>query len=71
MKKLTLDLDMLAVDSFATGDAADGRGTVRGHDTRFTEFCNTKKTNCGNTCDPLCAVEAAAPQPAKPDEPFE
>lgn len=71
MKKLTLELETLVVDSFATGDAADGRGTVRGHDTRFTEFCNTKKT-CGNTCAPLCAVEEdAAPQPAKPDEPFE
>jgi hypothetical protein len=70
MKKLMLDLDMLAVDSFATGDAADGRGTVRGHDTRFTEFCNTKKT-CGSTCAPLCAAEEIAHQPAKPDEPFE
>jgi len=71
MKKLMLELDALVVDSFTTGDAADGRGTVRGHDTRFTEFCNTKQTCQYTVCGTVCAVEEAAPQPARPDEPFE
>lgn len=30
-KKLKLDLDSLEVQSFATADAPEGRGTVRGH----------------------------------------
>ena len=30
MKKMTLDLDALQVDSFDTDDAASARGTVRG-----------------------------------------
>lgn len=38
MRKLTLKLDNLKVDSFATG--AEGRnGTVRGNDTMETEWC--------------------------------
>ncbi|HET7228822.1 MAG TPA: hypothetical protein VFJ16_02335 [Longimicrobium sp.] len=70
MKKLTLELDALAVDSFATGDSADGRGTVRGHDTRYTEFCNTK--SCAYTkCCTIAVEDEAPPSPAKPDEPFE
>jgi hypothetical protein len=68
MKKLMLDPDVLAVDSFTTGDAADGRGTVRGHDTRFTEFCNTRSCAYTRCCT---TQEEDAPQPAKPDEPFE
>jgi hypothetical protein len=51
MKKLMLDVDGLTVESFATGENAAGRGTVRGHDTRYTEFCNTRTcgviTQCG------------------------
>lgn len=31
MKKLSLKLDELRVESFATDDDGDGRGTVRGH----------------------------------------
>jgi len=67
MKKLMLDLDVLAVDSFATGDEASARGTVRGHDTRYTEFCNTK--SCAYT--KCCTLGEDAPQPARADEPFE
>jgi hypothetical protein len=45
MKKLTLELDLLVVESFDTGDAARG-GTVRGHDTQFTEWCNSTYLGC-------------------------
>ena len=68
MKKLTLELDTLTVDSFVAGDSADGRGTVRGHDTRYTEFCGTR--TCGYPTYCGCQV-VDAPQQAKPDEPFE
>jgi hypothetical protein len=69
MKKLMLDLDALAVDSFTTGDAAAERGTVRGHDTRYTEWCHSRSCPYLTAC---CAVaEDAAAQPAKADEPFE
>ena len=37
MKKLTLDMDALAVASFATGGAVPGiRGTLRGHESHLT-----------------------------------
>jgi hypothetical protein len=35
-KKLALDLERLAVESFETALPAEGRGTVRGHDSRLT-----------------------------------
>jgi hypothetical protein len=31
MKKLRLDLDKLTVEAFEAGEAAEARGTVRGH----------------------------------------
>jgi hypothetical protein len=71
MKKLMLDLDALAVETFTTGEAAAMRGTVRGNDTRVTEFCNTKRSCQYTACGDACVAEDAAPQPAKPDEPFE
>jgi hypothetical protein len=50
MKKLTLQLDNLHVDSFQTGEADDRRGTVRGHDTRVTEFCSMKPCKPSSVC---------------------
>jgi hypothetical protein len=45
MKKLTLDIDRLRVESFATELAVDARGTVHGHDpTRGT------RPTCGAFC---------------------
>ena len=67
MRKVTLDVDTLHVDSFATGDAAAARGTVRGHDTRYTEFCNTR--SCGVYTQ--CCLAAEEARPADPQEPFE
>jgi len=49
MRKLTLQLDALRVDSFETGLAEHLRGTVRGHDTRETEFCPTPFSPCKPT----------------------
>lgn len=49
MKKLTLRMDELAVESFAirTGDGT--RGTVRAHDESDT-FQETCYNSCGGTC---------------------
>jgi hypothetical protein len=46
MKKLRLNADDLAVESFATAHPVDERGTVRGHDA--TEGCKVTEscTNC-------------------------
>jgi hypothetical protein len=67
MKKLSLDLDRLAVESCATGTEETVRGTVRGNDTRITEFCHSR--SCPGTA--CCALEEAQPQPNRVDEPFE
>jgi hypothetical protein len=61
MKKLNLELDALVVESFDTGEQGRG-GTVRGHDTRITEWCNSTYAGCsfkhcesqGDTCTDSC-----------------
>lgn len=58
MKKLSLDLDALAVESFDTVDEASRQaGTVRGHDVSDTT-CGQRVCGCpsgsGNTCNALC-----------------
>lgn len=63
MAKHKLHLDALEVDSFHTGAFDDLRGTVRGHDTVFTEDCTrftcpTFKPTCPTaavTCPASCA----------------
>jgi len=56
MKKLSLDLDQLAVDSFDTvGDAARNAGTVRGQgytDTTCGQVVCDCPTGSGNSCQP-------------------
>lgn len=54
MKKLALDLDTLSVDSFATGDAADARGTVAAHGLRPTlnTICDRTLLVSNPTCCP-------------------
>ncbi|HEX6747203.1 MAG TPA: hypothetical protein VF092_07870 [Longimicrobium sp.] len=52
MRKLKLDLDALAIDSFSTADAVAGHGTVAGR-----EMQPTIKTFCGSTwleSNPTC-----------------
>jgi hypothetical protein len=55
MKKLRLDVEDLAVESFATADGADERGTVRGHEA--TEGCAVTEscTNCTYD-DTICGL---------------
>ena len=61
MRKLRLDLDALAVDSFRTTRAEDGRGTVNAH----YAYTNTRPTcwyHCtylGPSCE-ACARDGAA-----------
>jgi hypothetical protein len=45
MKKLTLDIDKLRVESFDADAAGRGRGTVRGHD-----YSNTCDSIADYTC---------------------
>ena len=57
MRKITLDVDQLKVDSFQTDGVQAGRGTVHGH--YFTEVgCYTDEAhNCGSvggTCEQSC-----------------
>lgn len=52
MKKMTLRIEGLAVESFATGQGADARGTVRGQDGEGctqvdTCLCKTAYYHCG------------------------
>jgi len=51
MKKMKLQIETLAVDSFATDHAADERGTVRGQAEECTWFesclCETAYYHCG------------------------
>jgi len=74
MRKLTLQLDHLRVDSFDTGEIG-GRGTVRGNDTAVTEFC-TGYPDCGvskprchtpkDTCYQSCGCTNGCPQDTQP-----
>ncbi|HEX8246250.1 MAG TPA: hypothetical protein VF541_22285 [Longimicrobium sp.] len=62
MKKLTLQLEALRVESFDTGADTRRSGTVRGHDTRETEWCYSTYAGCsvkycptlGCQLTPLC-----------------
>ena len=68
MRKLTLELESLAVESFETTEAADGRGTVAGHQltTRSRVTCypnftcpecaypDTDAWTCAGTCNNTC-----------------
>jgi len=57
MKKLRLDLDVLAVNSFDTETVPAKLGTVQGHDVPTNPWCaaNTYKSYCPDslcTCPP-------------------
>lgn len=72
MRKLTLQVDELRIDSFETGSGSDARGTVRGRETRVTEFCKTH-FQCPPSlgCETLvgCAVYRDDQEPAPWKEP--
>lgn len=53
MKKLTLDLDSLMVESFRTADAQPLRGTVRGEEF-LTGINNCVTVSCGDSVHQSC-----------------
>jgi hypothetical protein len=73
MRKLTLQIDSLQVESFDTGENG-GRGTVRGNDTVVTEFCTgypdcVSKPYCQtpkDTCFQSCGCTNGCPQHTQP-----
>jgi hypothetical protein len=50
MKKLRLELDRLAVESFATGEKTISSGTVRGFVTTTTQPVGDTQESCDATC---------------------
>lgn len=56
MRKLSLQLDTLAVQSFATGAAPSAAGTVRGHDKATLACPTTSPFNCPDTDYPSCGI---------------
>ena len=66
MKKLSLQLEELAVESFETGDAPDPRGTVHGHgDSSNCSYDSPMYTQCRLSCMYECG-ESADCTPACP-----
>lgn len=66
MKKLSLDIEALAVESFDTvGDAAGRAGTVRGHgftETTCRQFICDCPSGSGASCDPeMCQTGIDCP----------
>jgi hypothetical protein len=58
MKKLTLKLDQLAVESFATSLSAGPRGTVQAHATELGDTCEAVNSCGPETCGALyCIIE--------------
>ena len=55
MKKIALELESLAVESFATGTEDEGRGTVVGHQ-------QTANNNCYNTNGRSCYRTGCCPK---------
>lgn len=55
MKKLTLDLDRLAVESFGIEQMQDGRGSVDAHQVISPGHSCLRTRCCPHTYDPSCA----------------
>ncbi|HWK89774.1 MAG TPA: hypothetical protein VNP72_07255 [Longimicrobium sp.] len=58
MKKLRLDVEDLAVESFATASAANDRATVRAHEAAAGYAVTESCTNC-TFDDTLCGLTRA------------
>ncbi len=53
MKKLRLDIEQLAVESFASSGVRDGLGTVRGHSgTVIANYCDPNSIEMDCVYDP-------------------
>ena len=68
MRKLRLDLDALAVESFATDAAAAARGTIAAHGYEATPLCNVTNLDCYTrltclTCGCLTRTDAGRAAP--------
>jgi hypothetical protein len=63
MKKLSLDLDKLEVDSFNTiADAGEKRGTVRGHATEYGAYsCQCTDLTNWYSCYGGCSDSGCGP----------
>lgn len=64
MRKLTLDLDTLAVESFDTQPSGRSQGTVRGHDEHRTHeydscACTDAWDTCHKSCDPCATCDTS------------
>lgn len=58
MKKLRLQIEQLAVESFTTSAMAQGRGTVRAHATELGNTCGAEPSCGPETCGQLyCIIE--------------
>ena len=57
MKKLTLNLDVLHVESFATGADSEERGTVHGNSLPTIPLC-TRYGCVSAYCTPTCPAES-------------
>ncbi|HET6229808.1 MAG TPA: hypothetical protein VFE05_06980 [Longimicrobiaceae bacterium] len=58
MKKLKLEIDQLAVESFTTSPGMEGHGTVQGFGTQFGRTCGAVNTCGPQTCgDMYCVID--------------
>jgi hypothetical protein len=58
MRKLKLEIDALAVESFAPADERGDTGTVRAYLTAYYELCYEGDTWQGScTCEPTCNAQ--------------
>jgi hypothetical protein len=70
MRKLTLNVDALAVESFQTGETQEALGTVEGHfavtcaHDSCTPYPSLHNTRCG--CTPVFEAAATRPQACDP-----
>jgi hypothetical protein len=62
MRKISLDVESLNVESFATTAMVDGRGTVEAHGpTGYTAFCQCQYATNYGTCQGTCVNTCGGP----------
>ena len=68
MKKLTLQIEELAVESFATGEHGGEKGTVEAN--AGTRNGNTCPVSCNGSCLPSCGGTCLVSCTCQPTEPY-
>jgi|1185.fasta_scaffold379708_2 hypothetical protein len=58
-RKLTLDIDRLRVESYATGEAVRAVGTIRANEAPLDALVAVTRTNCLTT--PCCPATVSCP----------